>query len=180
MIGERDDEELKILYLSINVEEAEVNVRKKWIGHRIENQTCRGLKYLHKKIKYHRLQIKRFGMNSITEYYTFGIKVRQSIFLQLVCTYLTISNNPETSIACYYSFFFLQQCAIFFDGFIIQRVFIKSLTQQLGYSRGFIKATKTYRTESNHLSTTKFFFEKSRCPLIEFPMLLTTVSGGKL
>ena len=44
-------------------------------------------------------------MNSITEYCTYGIKVRPSIFLQFVCTFLTISNNPETSIACYYSFF---------------------------------------------------------------------------
>ena len=118
-------------------------------------------------------------MNSITENYTFGVKVRQSIFLQLVCTTLTISNNHKTSIACYYSFF-LQDCATFIEGFIIQRNFIRSFATQLNYSRRFIKAAISLRTKSNQLSTSEFFFEKSRCPLIEVSMLLTTVCGEKL
>ena len=62
-------------------------------------------------------------------------------------------------------------------GFIIQRVFIMSFATQHSYSRRLIKAATSFRTTSNHLSTSKFFIEKSRCPLIEFPMLLTTVSG---
>ena len=40
LMGERD-EELKTLYLSINLEEAELNMTKKRIGHRIENHTCK-------------------------------------------------------------------------------------------------------------------------------------------
>ena len=118
-------------------------------------------------------------MNSITEYFMFRIKVRQSIFLQLACTYHTVSNNPETSIACFYSLFLPQHCAIFIDGFI-HRVFIKSFATQPSFSRRFIKAAISFRTKSNHLSTSKFFLEKSRCPLILFPMLLKTVSGEEI
>ena len=120
-------------------------------------------------------------MISITEYFTFGIKVRQSIFLQLVCTYLVVL-FPTTlkPLLHVITFFFLQHCAISVDGFIIQRVFIKSFATQLSYSRRFIKAAISFRTKRNHLSTSKFFFEKSRCPLIDFPMLLTAVSGEKI
>ena len=118
-------------------------------------------------------------MNSITEYYTFGVKVRQSIFLPLVCTYRTISNNPKTSFTCYLLLSFSSNTAIFIDGFMIQRVFIKSFTTQLSYSRRFIQAAVSFRTKSIRLSTSKLF-EKSRCPLIKFPVLLTTVSGEKI
>ena len=119
-------------------------------------------------------------MNSITEYSTFGVKARQSIFFQLVGIYLTISNNPMISIACYYSFFFNQHRAKFIDGFITQWVFNRSFATQLSYSGRFIKAAKSIGGNSNQLCTSKFFPEKTRCPMIEIPMLLTTGSGGKI
>ena len=178
MMEARDEkvEWLNTSYLSINLVEADVNMRK-------ENELSKEWEIKladAKKIHLKRVNIKRFGMSSITEYYTFAVKIRQTIFLQLVCTYFTISNNTKTSPACHYSSFFLQHCAMFIDGFIIRLVFNKSFATRIGFSRRFIRAAISFRTNNNHLSTSKIFFQKSKCPLIEFPMLLTTVYGKKL
>ena len=132
-------------------------------------------------------------MNSIAEYSTLRIKQRQSISLQLIRLHLNTSNKPETSIACYYFLFFLQRCAMFIDGFITQRDFIKSFAIQQSYSHRFIKAAISFikaainfikaainRNKEQPLGTSNFSFERYRCPpLIELPMLLTTVSGEK-
>ena len=106
MTSERDDEELKTLYLSINLEETEVKIGKKRKGHRMENQYHRRLKYLNKKIKYRRVNIERFGIISFTEYYTFEVKAKQpSFFSSYVHTLLFPTTQKPLLNVITFSFF---------------------------------------------------------------------------